>query len=144
MVAVFLSTRSNPCHFLQPGQGIVEECPEGCTVIILMFPGPVSFAAAPADGEVRTGPAVFRTQGSLSDKADTGRGGKGFLYCHFPDVADFPFIQHIEITGIHTAICFYDMLATAASTHATGLGTPAPEHVDEIDEVANVYEFTFF
>jgi hypothetical protein len=71
-VAVFLSTHSNPCHFLQTIQGIVEECLEGCTVVILMFLCPVSLAAASADGEVAAGFALLWTLGTFLDKTDTG------------------------------------------------------------------------
>ena len=132
-----LSSHCGPGHFLQPGQGIVKKGLEGCTIVIGVPACPVPLAAAPANGEIAAASAGLRTQRAFPDKPAAGRGGEGLLHRQFPDAADFPGIQHIEITGIQTAVAFHHQIASAGAGSGAGAGRKTHQNSQVVVEGAD-------
>ena len=95
-----------------------------------MFHSPIPLATAPADGDIAAGSAAIRPQGTFPGKADTDRGSQGGRNAHFMDAADFPFIQHIEITGIGGAVALQHQIGAAAAAGCAGTGTVTDENMD--------------
>ena len=81
---------------------------------------PVSLASAAADGKIRTGQAAFLQLFRAFNKTDFYPLPVDRIQLIRIKISQFIFIQYIEVTGIHTAVCFHGILYVADTALVTG------------------------
>ena len=55
------------------------------------------------------------------------------------DISNTPFIQHEEITWIHTTISFYNVLQLALTNHAAGADRPVRKQLQMMIKKAHMH-----
>ena len=128
-----LCCQLRPGNLLKPGQGMIQQFPEGGAEIVVgtsRVRVPVVFAAAVAEGAVGAGGAFHRLDTAPMQKRSGLFAGCHIGNGHLPDAADFPVVQHKEIAGIGGAVTLKHQIGTAFSAGGAGAGAVSQQDMD--------------